>query len=329
MMPDCFLGIDTSNYTTSVALCTVSGEITQQFKLLLPVKDGACGLRQSDAVFAHVKHFPLLAQQLREALAGRSPLAVACSAFPRTAENSYMPCFLTGKAVASMLGASLNVPVYEFAHQEGHLMAALYSCGAAERLMKAPFAAFHVSGGTTEVLYVTPKACGFEVRLVGKTEDLNAGQAIDRAGVMMGLSFPCGKEMEQLALQCKEDIKGLKTCVRDGNCHLSGLQNIAERLWLETQDRAYVSKLVLAFIEKTLRQMTADLDARFGHLPIVYAGGVMSNRFLQQRLSERADTYFAEPQYSADNAAGIALLGRASYLAERADGTQMRTENSK
>lgn len=327
-LPDCFLGIDTSNYTTSVALCTVSGEITEQFKLLLPVRLGECGLRQSDAVFAHVKHFPLLAQQLREALAGRSPLAVSCSAFPRTAEHSYMPCFLTGKAVASMLGASLNVPVYEFAHQEGHLMAALYSCGAAQQLMEAPFAAFHVSGGTTEVLYVMPKACGFEVRLVAKTEDLNAGQAIDRAGVMMGLSFPCGKEMEQLALQCKEDIKGLKTCVRDGNCHLSGLQNIAERVWRETQDRAYVSKLVFAFIGKTLRQMTDALDMRFGHLPIVYAGGVMSNRFLQQQLAVRADTYFAEPQYSADNAAGIALLGRAAYLAEH-DGAWMRTENSK
>ncbi len=317
-LPNCFLGLDTSNYTTSVALCTESGDVLEQFKLLLPVKDGECGLRQSDAVFAHVKHFPILAERLREVLAGRRLLAVACSAFPRTAEDSYMPCFLTGKAVASMLGAALNAPVYEFAHQEGHIMAALYSGGAMEQLLKAPFAAFHVSGGTTEVLYVTPRECGFEVQLVGQTEDLNAGQAIDRAGVMMGLSFPCGKEMEQLALQCDQKIKGLKTCVRNGSCHLSGLQNITEKLWRETQDRAYVSKYVFAFVGKTLQQMTAALDERFGHLPIVYAGGVMSNRYLQQLLSARADTYFAEPQYSADNAAGIALLCRASYLAEYA-----------
>lgn len=314
--PNCFLGIDTSNYTTSIALCTEAGEILEQFKLLLPVKDGECGLRQSDAVFAHVKHFPMLAERLREVLAGRKILAVGCSAYPRTAEDSYMPCFLSGKAVASMLGAAMDTPVYEFAHQEGHIMAALYSGGAMEQLLKAPFAAFHVSGGTTEVLYVTPRECNFEVQLVGQTEDLNAGQAIDRAGVMMGLSFPCGKEMEQLALQCDEKIKGLKTCVRNGNCHLSGLQNISEKLWQQTQDRAFVSKYVFAFVGKTLQQMTSALDERFGHLPIVYAGGVMSNRYLQNLLSKRPDTYFAEPQYSADNAAGISLLCRAAFLAE-------------
>lgn len=317
-MPNCFLGIDTSNYTTSVALCTEEGEILEQFKMLLPVKDGECGLRQSDAVFSHVKHFPMLAEKLREALTGSRVLAVACSAYPRTAKDSYMPCFLTGKAVASMLGAALDAPVYEFAHQEGHIMAALYSGGAMNRLLKAPFAAFHVSGGTTEVLYVSPKEYGFEVQLVGQTEDLNAGQAIDRAGVMMGLSFPCGKEMEQLALCCDQKIKGLKTCVRNGNCHLSGLQNISEKLWKETGDRAYVSKYVFAFVGKTLQQMTDALDERFGHLPIVYAGGVMSNRYLQQLLSARKDTYFAEPQYSADNAAGIALLCREAFLAENA-----------
>ena len=193
-------------------------------------------------------------------------------------------------------------------------MAALYSSGESAQLMQAPFAAFHVSGGTTEVLRVVPNEDGFSVTLVGETADLNAGQAIDRVGVMMGLDFPCGKEMEVLAATYTGKLPKPRICVRDGNCNLSGLQNIANKLWEESGDRADVSAYVLSFIGETLREMTAQLDERYPHLPIVYAGGVMSNRYLQEILGRRDDTYFAAPQFSADNAAGVALLCRRKFL---------------
>ena len=315
--PVCFVGFDTSNYTTSAAVCTEDGKVIANIKSPLPVEAGACGLRQSDAVFAHLKNLPDVCEVLRAVTADYTVAAVGYSAYPRDAEGSYMPCFLAGKTAATSFAAALGVPLYAFSHQNGHIMAAAYASGQMEKLMQGPFVAFHVSGGTTEAVLVTPEHGSIgKVTLVGETADLNAGQAIDRIGVAMGLSFPCGKEMEQLALQCDEKIKGLKTCVRNGNCHLSGLQNICARLWQQTQDRAYVSKYVFAFVGKTLQQMTDALDERFGHLPIVYAGGVMSNRYLQDLLSRRQDTYFAEPQYSADNAAGIALLGRAAFMAE-------------
>ena len=217
-----------------------------------------------------------------------------------------MPCFLSGVAAANAFAAACHAPVHTFSHQDGHIRAAVYSSGA--DLLAQPFAAFHVSGGTTEILHVIPKRDGFSVELIGETEDLNAGQLIDRVGVMMGLSFPCGRELERLASQWTGDIPQIKTCVRDCKCHLSGLQNLAEKLWRECGDPTCVSAYVLASVAKTLQKMTVQLDEKLGRLPIVYAGGVMSNRYLQSVLAKRKDTYFAEPAFSADNAAGIALL---------------------
>lgn len=310
----CFLGIDTSNYTTSVAVCNTDGEVLVNRKALLPVKSGECGLRQSDAVFAHVKNLPVLIDALRTELRGKRIGAVAVSEKPRSVEGSYMPCFLSGVAVAEAFGAAWDVPLYRFSHQDGHIMAALVSSGAWNSVSGAPFAAFHVSGGTTEVLYVRPQFAGFDVEAVGGTEDLNAGQAIDRAGVMMGLSFPCGKEMEQLAAAFRGNLPPIRVCVRDCKCNLSGLQNLTQKLYAETHDPAAVSAYVFAFIGKSLQTMTEQLDLRFPEIPIVYAGGVMSNRMLQKQLSVRKNTYFAEPAFSADNAAGIALLCRERYL---------------
>lgn len=313
-MTDCFVGIDTSNYTTSAAICTTDGRVIANLKAPLPVKAGECGLRQSDAVFAHVKNLPDVMTRLGEFLRDRRVLAVGCSTRPRDAEDSYMPCFLAGRAAGEALAAPIGVPVFDFSHQNGHIMAAAYSSGAMERLLQGEFAAFHVSGGTTEVLHVTPRALGFDVELVGETKDLNAGQAIDRIGVAMGLQFPCGRELEALAAQNTKKLPKPHICVRDGDCHLSGLQNLAEKMLKETEDRAAVAAYVLSFLGATLREMTAQLDAHVPGLPVVYAGGVMSNRYLQSVLSQRADTFFAEPAFSADNAAGIALLCRQRYL---------------
>ena len=314
MKPTCFVGFDTSNYTTSAAVCTSDGKIIANLKRPLPVKPGECGLRQSDAVFAHVKNLPVIASELREILSNYDVLAVGYSARPRNQEGSYMPCFLSGRVAAESFASALNVPIYDFSHQDGHVTAAAYSSGAMEDLMRAPFAAFHVSGGTTEMLYVEPTDDALGISLVGQTADLNAGQAIDRVGVMMGLQFPCGKEMEGWADSYSGSLPHFRVSVKNGICNLSGLQNLAEKLWREEADMAKTSAFVFSFLGETLKKMTAYLDEQYGSLPIVYAGGVMSNRFLQTRLGQRPNTFFAEPQFSADNAAGIALLCRKRFL---------------
>ena len=195
-------------------------------------------------------------------------------------------------------------------------MAALWSCGDGDRLLREPFAAFHVSGGTTEVLYVTPRDTGFAVTVLGGSADLHAGQAIDRVGVMMGLRFPCGRELEELAAQNTREVPRPKISVQQGVCHFSGLENLAARLWQQTGDRPLVAAFVLEYCARTLERLTAFVDERYPGIPIVYAGGVMSNRYLQAVLGRRERSRFAAPAFSADNAAG----GRercASWSAER------------
>ena len=313
-MTECFVGIDTSNYTTSAAIYTKEGAVVANLKIPLPVKAGECGLRQSDAVFAHVKNLPAIMQSLAKELTGFEAVAIGVSATPRPQEGSYMPCFLSGIAAAESFAAAANIPLLRFSHQEGHIMAATYSAGAMHLLNTERFAAFHVSGGTTEVLLATPHASGFDIELFAATADINAGQAIDRIGVMLGLNFPCGKELEKLAEKNEKKIPKARISVKDGYCNLSGLENMATKLWQESGDAALVAAFTQQFIADTLMAMTNELDARIPNLSIVYAGGVMSNRYLQARLGERANTYFAEPQFSADNAAGIALLGRKQFL---------------
>ena len=312
----CFVGFDTSNYTTSVAVCDINGQIVANLKLPLPVKEGERGLRQSDAVFAHTKNLPMLAERLSQVLSGYEPIAVGVSATPRKAEGSYMPCFLCGITAARCFAAARGLWVYETAHQNGHIMAAIYSSGAEERLMNANrFLAFHVSGGTTEALLVTPNSekRDFSIELVGETKDINAGQAIDRVGVMMGLSFPCGRELEALASRYDGKIEKRNICVNDGSCSLSGVENIAQKMYADSVDKERVAAFVFDFIGRTLSKMSEQLIAKYGNMPILFAGGVMSNKLMRSELSSKFEAYFAEPEFSADNAAGVALLTRLNY----------------
>ena len=315
-MPEgCYVGIDTSNYTTSVALALENGSVIANLKLPLTVKEGGRGLRQSDAVFAHVKNLPVLMRELEALLKGYRLCGVGVSSRPRDAKDSYMPCFLTGEVAAQALAAGLGAPVHRFSHQSGHVMAALYSSGALNDLLGREFGAFHVSGGTTELLLAKPSDTGFSVELLGGSVDLHAGQAIDRIGVAMGLSFPCGPALEQLAMTNTKKIPKPRICVREGSCHLSGLENLALDLYHQTNDKALTAAFVLRFLADTLAEMAQWLRRSYGELPLLFSGGVMSNRIIATELKTRLGAaYFAEPAFSADNAAGIALLCRAQAL---------------
>lgn len=313
MNKNVYIGIDTSNYTTSLSLCDEAGQVLCNLKAPLPVKEGERGLRQSDAVFAHVKNLPPLLGELKTVLdsVGGKVRGIGYSASPRRGADSYMPCFLAGRVAASAIDLTADVPTYAFSHQEGHVMAALYSAGVEDVLTKREFVAFHVSGGTTDVLYVRPDAERFDIELLGTSLDLHAGQAVDRVGVALGLKFPCGKELESLAATCNEKIPKPRVCVKGLDCHLSGLENLALTLYQKTQNKALVAAYTLDFIGQTLVQLSAEVRARYPDIPMVYAGGVMSNYRIQAMLGNRFDnTYFSEPVFSADNAAGIALLCR-------------------
>ena len=301
------LGIDTSNYTTSCAVYDTDTNSVIQRKQLLPVKSGECGIRQSDAVFHHTKQLPPLMESLFDECKCRVD-AVSVSVTPRRCEGSYMPCFTVGEGVARSLSAATDVPLFINSHQEGHIAAALYSADKLD-LIGNKFLAFHVSGGTTEGMIVTHDKCNIiSCELVSQTSDLNAGQLIDRVGVAMGLAFPAGREMEKLAAAYKGKIKRHPVCVREGRCSLSGAENIALGIYRDTADMEATAAFVFDFVCRTLLAMTDFMAERYGKTRVLYAGGVMSNNLMRARLSQNAEAYFAAPEFSADNAAGTALL---------------------
>lgn len=306
-----YLGIDTSNYTTSVAVFDCENNSIRQLKKLLPVKSGEKGLRQSDAVFFHTRQLPLLMRELFSSEIS-SPVCVGVSSRPRNVEGSYMPCFTVGMCGGECISSSLGIPLHKFSHQQGHIIAALFSAGRLD-LINERFVAFHVSGGTTEVLLVTPdKDNIISCDIIASSSDLKAGQAVDRVGLMLSLDFPCGMQLDELSRKSTETYK-IKPNVKNGNCSLSGLENKCKKMILDGEKSEDVAKFCIQYICAALDAMTAYVIEKYGDLPIVFSGGVMSNSYIRSVLSEKYGAYFATSEFSSDNAAGIALL---SYFKE-------------
>ena len=301
-----FLGIDTSNYTTSVALYDSATGLIAQQKKLLPVREGQLGLRQSDAVFHHTAQLHTLFAELMSDVDPREIAAIGASTRPRPIDGSYMPCFTVGENTAKILSSALRVPLFEYSHQEGHIAAALYS-SKRDDLFDREFLAFHVSGGTTEAVIAKGDGFGFSVEPAAKTLDLNAGQAVDRVGLMLGLRFPCGMELERLAAQNAGKIK-VRPTLKGCDCCLSGVENRCQKLIKEGRNREYVAAFCIEYIRVTLAAMTDAAFETHGVMPVVYAGGVMSNKMIKNSFEEKYNAVFAEPVFSSDNAAGIAYL---------------------
>lgn len=298
----CFLGIDTSNYTTSCAIYNSDTNEIVHRKKLLPVKKGELGLRQSDAVFHHTVQLPQLMRELMDDFDGEIA-AIGVSDAPVRAEGSYMPCFLAGVSVAESVSAVTGRPLYRFSHQQGHIMAALYSSQRRE-LYGTNFFAFHVSGGTTQALLVSDE---LETRLIASSLDLKAGQAVDRVGVMLGYPFPAGKYVDELAQKSDKKFK-INIKLKEGNCCLSGVENKCKAMLEKGEKPEDICRYCIDYIMTALYKTAIFAREEYGDLPMIFSGGVMSNRIIREEFEKTLGASFAEPEFSADNAAGIALL---------------------
>ena len=297
------IGIDTSNYTTSIAF--FDGTEGENCSKLLPVKPGELGLRQSDAVFAHIKSLPELSGRLFSHI-GKSPItAVGVSTRPRAVEGSYMPCFLVGLSHATLLSDALHVPLVEVSHQQGHVAASLWSAGHLE-LMDAPHLAWHLSGGTTELLLVEPEGKLVNCTKIGGTTDISAGQLIDRTGQLLGLPFPSGKHLDALSREAAgKDFFRVKC--KDMTFSFSGMQNKVQQYFEANGDPAETAAYALRCVAYGVFHATQQALKAYPGLPVVFSGGVASNSLLRQVL-EPLNPIFAQPQYSTDNAMGVAVL---------------------
>ena len=298
------IGFDTSNYTTSIAC--FDGVDGMNCSQLLPVKSGQLGLRQSDALFAHIKSLPELSGRLFSNVAPESIAAVAVSTRPRAVEGSYMPCFLAGVAQARLLSEALHVPLFEVSHQQGHVAAALWSAGRLD-LMDRAHLAWHLSGGTTELLLIEPEGKNVKATKIGGTTDISAGQLIDRAGQLLGLPFPSGRHLDALSRGASD--KSLFRVKCPGlEFSLSGVQNKVEQYHAAGGSAEETAAYALRCVANAVITATKNAQKQYPGLEVVFSGGVASNSMLRE-LTAPLKPVFAQPQYSTDNALGVALLG--------------------
>ncbi|MDE6107352.1 MAG: DNA-binding protein [Oscillospiraceae bacterium] len=298
------LGLDTSNYTTSAAF--FDGEGGYNAGKLLEVKPGEKGLRQSDALFQHVKALPNRMAQLRDQGLGEIT-AIAASTRPRAVEGSYMPCFLAGESLGRSMASALNIPFFEVSHQQGHLAAAAWSSGRME-LLDAPFLAWHLSGGTTELLHVEPDGVNVRARRIGGTTDISAGQLMDRTGVLLGLAFPAGKALDELSHQCESWPKPFPRKLTGLEFSLSGVENKVGEMMAKGEPPEAVVAFAVGTMAQAVCEATVAAQNRYPGLPLLCSGGVASNSHLRYLLTEHCGAVFAPPQYSTDNAMGVAVL---------------------
>lgn len=295
------LAFDTSNYTTSVAL--FDGAEGHNISRLLDVEQGSLGLRQSDALFAHVKRLPELTDRLFSDFGHNKLAAVGASTRPRAVEGSYMPCFLAGKSQAEVISSAFNIPFYAFSHQQGHIAASCWASGRMD-LMDRPHLAWHLSGGTTELLLVRPEGISVKAEKIGGTTDISAGQLIDRTGKLLGLPFPSGKHLDALSKEAR-DREVFPVKVNGTFFSLSGVENkvYSYHKGIPAETAAYALRCLIGAIVKA----TKNALKVYPDYEVVFAGGVASNSLLREKCAN-LPAVFCPPQFATDNAMGTAIL---------------------
>lgn len=298
------LGLDTSNYTTSAAW--FDGARGDNAGKLLEVPPGSLGLRQSEALFQHVKRLPEIMAALQKTGLPPSLAALGASTRPREVEGSYMPCFLAGESQARVMASALALPFYPCSHQQGHIAAAAWSAGRMD-LLDREHLVWHLSGGTTELLHVRPDGVTVKAQCIGGTSDISAGQLIDRTGKRLGLPFPAGKGVDALSLQA-EKKESFRVKVKEGIFSFSGLENKMNAMAEAGRTPADICWFVLASVIQAVERATRQALEDHPGLPVLCAGGVASNQLLRQTMIRQAGAVFAAPRFSTDNAMGVAIL---------------------
>ena len=330
-MSDVVLGLDTSNYRTSFAAVSVEGGILMNFRELLPVERGQRGLRQSDAVYQHLKRLKSMTESFRNAISGHRVVAVCASCAPRDRTDSYMPVFEVGDTLGGILSAAMDVPFFRTDHQHGHIRAA----SAGTPLERAEeYLALHLSGGTTDLLWFRNGT----LSQIGGSMDLHIGQLIDRIGVAMGMEFPAGPAMERLARE--GNSRSILGCSMEENglyCHFSGAETKALRLIGEGGiSREDLSREVYDLLARTTARMLKAGHGKTGLREALLCGGVASSALFRELLNERirrgripVAVCFGDPGLSGDNAVGAAMIGADRFRREFArENRKGKKENS-
>ncbi len=303
-----YLGLDTSAYTTSLAVVNQQEHLLVDRRIPLTVQKGNLGLRQSEAVFLHLKNLTVLWEDPYSLGKHGELVAIAASNQPRPVQGSYMPVFKVSEACGSFLAQTMGLNFLASSHQEGHIMAGLWSAG----LAKGYYLIVQLSGGTTELVESEEISPGLlETRLVGQGSDLNAGQFIDRLGSLMGISFPAGPKLENLAKGGRDNVIKLPVAVKNSTISFSGPASSAERALQKGFRKEDLARAIEVCIADSLLRAIYNLDDSLKDYDgILFVGGVAANQYIRERLGKKigpAKVYFPRSHFASDNAVGLAV----------------------
>ncbi|OGO78786.1 MAG: hypothetical protein A2Y23_12535 [Clostridiales bacterium GWB2_37_7] len=315
-----FLGIDTSCYTSSIAVVDIFDNIIYDGRKLLEVATNSKGLRQSESVFQHSNNLPKLCAEAMDSVDSKQIACIGVSTKPRLVEGSYMPVFTSGHNLAKVISSCIKVPIIECSHQQGHIIAGAWSIN---KQYADNYLVYHISGGTTELLKVDDKNQAVEI--IGGTEDLNAGQYIDRVGVSLGVKFPCGKEMDKLCSAFKANSIELPISVRNTVLSFSGPESHVQRLIqketaVDEAFKAQIAVSVFLNISKAIEKTIFNASSHTKIKDVLMVGGVASNSIISKILQDSEKLKglgihinISKPQYSSDNAVGAAIYAKRAY----------------
>lgn len=312
-----YLGIDTSCYTTSIALLDETGKLVADLRKPLDVKPGGRGLAQSEMVFQHIRNLPVLFEKLQNVLGARTPIlrGIGVSASPRSSPDSYMPVFVAGESFARTVSCLSGAPLFRLSHQAGHVFAGIRSAGWPSN---AKFLAVHISGGTTEVVRASVSDT-LEVDILGGTKDLHGGQFIDRIGVALGLPFPAGSHLEILASKA-ETAEVVPVAAKGVELSFSGPETHVLRLIAAGAGRASIAAGVQLCVARSVLAMICSAVEMTNLTEVMIVGGVSCNNFIRTFLKDNLEEkgiqlMFPDNMYSSDNATGAAYFAfwRSTY----------------
>ena len=318
------LGIDTSCYTTSIALMDLNNNFLADERIILPVKDGDCGLRQSEMVFLHNKNLPVLFEKIYDVIKNAPIKAIGVSVCPRPIENSYMPAFTVGQSFAKVISIANNLPIYELSHQENHILAGMWATDISKT---GKFLVGHLSGGTTEFLEVESffdkqNGIDLKIKLLGGSKDIQAGQLIDRVGVKLGLPFPAGIHLEKLAFDNVGLDKQIPVSTDGFNLSFSGPETFIKKLIDKGVSKEKIATSTQFIIAQSLSQVLKNMIKETDINDILLVGGVSSNKFIRGYVSDYLCNCFKEKsvrlhipeaKYSPDNAVGALYYAKEKY----------------
>ncbi len=311
-MADLILGIETSCDETSAALLAIDHGRPLLRSLVILSQDihrVFGGVVPELASREHVRTIdPVVTRAFTEA--GATPADLTAIAV--TAGPGLIGALLVGVMYAKGLAMSLGKPLIGVHHHEGHLFAPRLE----DPTLEPPFVALVVSGGHTMLLDVP--AWG-EYHLLGETLDDAAGEAFDKVGTLLGLTYPAGAAVEKLAATgSPARFRFPRPLLRDGLAFsFSGLKTAVLRAVRAStdldRDRADLARGFQDAAVEVLVEKTARAAESLGRSRVILVGGVACNRALADRMRDRLGRYahvvVASPRLNTDNAAMIAAAG--------------------